>query len=339
MSNYGISILPSITNKEMDITAGSRSMRFLGIYGTAQTSDQQQGYRAYIDIKGRTAGSQVYIVPIKIGAPYQDSVSTIVGLDYVKSYWLEGDRLWLQYTGVNDLKRWKFAEIAVFEVTAASAYSGEYGIVLQDATNYLEISDANSAGCCVWAVQVTISGSWSAPADIPMRDNCVIFANWSNPNVALGYNNSSKTISCYGLNGASASVTARIAIFSSGFFPTPPEYGFAIWNAQGQCTFSSDYPPLLIAGTVSLASRQNVWVSTPVSRPLVPVSSAGVVKGASVGNGYSSTFYCGIRMNGNQICGGPTYKTGMNTESSYTFPDGISPIAYPILDADNYFTF
>lgn len=338
MSDYGLTIIPKTTGKQIDITAGSRSMKFLGFYDYTKTSDQQSGNKAYIDIIGRTTGSSIYIVPVVIGFPYvSDPVSSIASIAYVDNYWMEGNRLWLHYWGASNSTTFKFAEIAVFEVLPAGVSSIEYGLTLTNATNYLEISSATQAGCCVWAGTVTINGSWSAPSSILNRPNCIIWGNWNNANITLMYDNAAKTIYCYDSSGKSASTSINILIFSSGFYPMPPDYGLAIWNAEGNCTFSSDYPPLILSGTVKLNTKVDNWVNTGIANPLIPICSTGAAKGGYAGQGYSAVHFCGIKMSNGRVSGGKGQLSDLVTESSWYFDDGISPLQIPFLDANNYF--
>lgn len=338
MSDYGITIVPKTTGKTIDITSGMRSMKFLGNYNYKNLTEVTSS-RSYIDLKSKTSGSDVYLVPVVAGTPLHPAVSSADYVFYISNYWVSGDRLWIDFNlKTESMDSFaKYIEFSVFEVIPKGTPALDYGIQLSDSTNFLELPDSSQTGCCVWAGSVTINGSWSAPSSIPNRANCVIFGNWSHSDHCLSFNNKNKTIYCHNSSGKSATVTAKIAVFSSGFYPQPPEFGVAIWNKAGNCTFSSDYPPIMLNRTVKLNQKPNIWVSTGVSSPLIPICSTGAAKSDRASMGYVDIQYCGIKMSGDKVCGGKGEYSGNSTEEKWHFEDGVSPIVIPVLDANNYF--
>ncbi|WP_179038166.1 DUF6453 family protein [Limnobaculum xujianqingii] len=332
MNEYGLSILPDVTGKEVEITSGSRAMSYLGYYQT------EVGGNNYITVTvpNKTPGSTLYIVPVRMGAMVLGGTGNVTSAIIVDNISINNNVITLH---INEYYRYIYPSFAVFEILGAGDTAESYGIALSDATNYLEISDVSKAGCCVWSGNVTINGSWSIPTTIPGRQNAVVFANWSSPDAALMFDDSTKTISCYQVVGDGniqpATVNANIAIFSSDFNLELPEYGLAIWNANGVCTFSSKYAPMLLAGTISLNTNPGTWAYCPVTKPMIPVGGVGAMKVWSSG-GRAGWSECGVKMSGNAITGAAGRYMNSVTDSNMN-RSLVSPVSFPVLDATNYF--
>lgn len=326
----GLYIYPSDGGKGLDITSGTRMLSYLGYYEDTKVSGD---YSQYQDIPNYKGG-EICIVPIEFGGVLSPA-GTSFGW-WVNSYSMSGNRLNISLSGGNGWTRF-----AVFEVSPAS--SANYGLLLQDATNVMSITDSSALGFCTWRGNVNISGAWSVPQGIPSRDNAIVFANWDNQNVSLYYNSTNKTISCFQINSTGStspgSVNANICVFTTGFFPTPPASGtagLAIFNTLGQCTFSSRYPPMVLKGFTTLSNQSNVWVNTGVLRPLIPLPSAGGLPAGNITSGnYRAWYRSAMRMSGSNITAGQgEYANSSNTLDS---PSGICPIKMPVLDANTYF--
>ncbi|WP_219993946.1 DUF6453 family protein [Limnobaculum xujianqingii] len=332
MNEYGLSILPNVTGKEIEITSGSRAMSYLGYYKTVTDSNNY----ITVTVPNKTPGSTLYIVPVNMGTMVKGGTGAATSAIIVDRIAINDNVITLH---INEYYIFIEPSFAVFEILGASDITESYGIALSDATNYLEISDTSKAGCCVWSGNVTINGSWSIPLDVPGRQNAVVFVNWSSPDATLMFDDSTKTISCYQVVGAgniqSATVNANIAIFSSDFNLELPEYGLAIWNANGVCTFSSKYAPMLLAGTVSLNTNPGTWVYCPVAMPMVPVGGVGAMKVWTSG-GQAGWSECGVKMSGNAITGGAGRYMNAVTDTNMN-QSLVTPISFPVLDGTNYF--
>ncbi|VEJ54656.1 DUF6453 family protein [Pragia fontium] len=327
MSVYGISITPEVTGKEIEITSGSRAMSYLGYYKTEVSNNNY----ITVTVPNKTPGSTLYIVPVNMGTLVLGGTSSVTSAIIVDNININGNVITLH---INEYYRFIYPRFAVFEVLGAGNTADSYGIALADSTNYLEITDSSKMGCCVWVGNVTINGTWSVPTSIPARQNSVVFVNWSSADAALIFDDTTKTISCY-QNDSLTTVNASIAVFTSGFNLELPDYGLAIWNANGQCTFSSKYAPLIASGIVSLNATPGTWVTCPVSRPMIPVGVVGATKTWS-GGGRAKWSECGIKMSGNRVTGGAARYMN-NVADSNMNRSLVSPVSFPVLDCNNYF--
>jgi hypothetical protein len=96
------------------------------------------------------------------------------------------------------------------------------GLLVQDSTDFLSITDATMSGYCVWRGTVTFTGRWATPTTNISRDRYMVFAKWSADNVTIEFDGSN-IIATKDSAGSDqdASVTMQIAIFASGVSPTP----------------------------------------------------------------------------------------------------------------------
>lgn len=328
----GLYISPSDGGKGLDITSGMRILSYLGYFENTTVSGN---YSQYQDIPNYKGG-EICIVPTVFGGVISPPASSTSFGWWVKEYYMTGNRLNLNLEGGNG-----WTKFAVFEVSPAS--SGSYGLLLQDATNVMSITDNSSLGFCTWRGNVTISGSWYIPSNIINRDNAIVFANWADPNVSLYYDSSNKRINCFQINPSgstgSGSVNANVCVFTGGFFPQPPDAGtagLAIFNYNGQCTFSSRYPPMVLNKFTTISNRSNAWVDTGILRPMIPLPSAGGLPAGNINSGnYRGWYRSAMRMSGSNITAGQgAYVNDSNTLDS---PTGICPIKLPVLNTDTYF--
>ncbi|KFC95699.1 DUF6453 family protein [Leminorella grimontii] len=332
--SYGISITPEVTNKPMDITSGSRAMSYLGRYSVQGFNNSSKSNA--ITVSGRTPGSTLCVVPLTV--TYVIDSGTYVDVDVVNNIWFSGDSIYFSTSMGYGLTR---VDVAVFEVLGVSNATAKYGISLASATDYMEITSNSKVGCCVWTGTVTINQSWSVPTTVPGWDNAVVFVNWDDAGATLTYDDASKTIRCWRHSGGVASniypssVTANIAVFSSGFTLSPPAYGLAIYNATGACTFSSRYAPMMLSEIVTLPDVANSWVGCQSSKPMVPISQTGGAVFSE--SGWQIWNHCGVKMSGNAVCGGAANRL---TRSAVIRPVKSSYIArtpLPVIDGNLYF--
>ncbi|MGM7767047.1 DUF6453 family protein, partial [Yersinia enterocolitica] len=165
----------------------------------------------------------------------------------------------------------------------------------------------------------------------------------TDPNVSLLYDAPSKNIHCFAINSTGStgngSVVANVCIFTTGFFPEPPSpgtAGLAIFNTSGQCTFSSRYPPLILANTTQLSSTPNAWVNTGIARPMIPLPSlGGLPAGNEQSGGYRGWYRTAMRMSGSSITAGQGAYVNSVPINDNRY--GNSPLALPILNTDTYF--
>jgi hypothetical protein len=97
-----------------------------------------------------------------------------------------------------------------------SAASGQ-GLLIQDSSDFLAITDATMVGSCVWRGTITFNGSWSTPT-LLRHEKYLVFASWSADGVVVEFDG--YTITATQLDGRySGHGDMTIAIFASGVAP------------------------------------------------------------------------------------------------------------------------
>lgn len=204
------------------------------------------------------------------------------------------------------------------------------GLFISDSSDFTAIGIDRSVGFCVFRGVVTINGSWNPP--IPAGAvGVTIFAKFDASNRTLHYNGSQVT--CWVNDVAesvSAAVTAKIVIFVSGIEPTPQQGGLNMWNAAGQCTFSSANRPFITYGkTVPITTN---WVDT--GGDLVQLGNFGGFRYGSDSRNQEWTKALGITMSGNGVMVGKAHSisvdTGYNSTTYQTYyVSGLSALTIP----------
>ncbi|ARZ01303.1 DUF6453 family protein [Yersinia ruckeri] len=339
---YGIQIQPGDGGKPVNITTTARAASYLGEYNPPFNN---QGGATTVQIPGWIPGAQLFVLPIRTAITYQPPMSPVVLTMNASSISIVNDLVHIQLKGFRyPADRGDRPVIfRCMQVMAGQSSGGNYGIALQDATNYAEINDASIAGFCVWRGEVQIAPNWRVPDSVQFRQNCTVFAHWNSPDVTLDFDEASKTISGWRRQGDiytsqnNINITAQVCIFSNGAPPLPPRYGLAIWNKQGQCTFSSDFAPLLLRGIINVQRGPGQYTGAPagVGRMMVPLSRLGVHELRT--NGLVNNFFAGMRMSGNAITAFLGRKNTHYIASDYWIDFAITQLPLPVIDANDYF--
>lgn len=312
---------------------GARSLTFLRRLTISIA--QNASTTVTTNITEKSAGTTLVVVPVHPGEFYQDfGPSLAVWASITKSISVSGSNVTISVTGDNAgiplINKDGDLLYDVYETSGTGA--GTYGLYMPDSTDFSAITNATKAGFCVCRATVTLANkqSWTVPTNIPGRDNCSVFANWSNASASVEYVSTNKTI--YVNN---ATVTLNIAIFSNGFQLTMPDYGLYIFNSSGQCTYNSNYIPMFYKKTVSYNSGG--VINTGVARPLVPLGVYGL-QGNAVNGGESWEIWSkGLMMNGSNVGSARGRNLAMWFTDYYKpeFPNMTLPLI--VLDADQYF--
>lgn len=276
---------------------GARSLTFLRRISLHLGS--KDNLTQTINVTEKSSGSTLVVVPVHPGEFYQDlGPSLSVWASITKSISVSGSNVTISVTGdMNGLPLISNDGRLLYDVYETSGTGvGTYGLYLPDSTDFSAITNATKAGFCVYRTTITLGNnqSWTVPTNIPGRDNCSVFGNWSNASASVEYVSTEKKI--YVRN---ATVSINVAIFSNGFTLTIPSYGLYIFNASGQCTYNSNYIPLFYKKTVSFNSGGTV--NTGITKPLVPLWVYGL-QGNSINGGESWEIWSkGLMMNGSNI--------------------------------------
>lgn len=329
----GILCRPYDTDKSFELSENVRVPQYCGEV-TYPVDGQWRGVPNYIN------GSTVHALIISMGSVYPK-----LNFGYIDSL--------VSSIEINEgsIRASKNAESLASEFTARCFQilpvgESDYGIRLQNSTNLTEVTNTGACLRPIWRGEVKINGHWQYPDLGGDRSKYIAFVNWNNPSVGLtsnmyAINESSYTGDYWGIAcgqadltgrydglGHERSVDAKVVIF----YPAEPEItpcGINIFNAAGQCSWSSKYTPFLLRGNLQLARD---WRSVSnVSNPLIPVTQPGFFFQAgdcirqygikSNGTSFAATF-----INSGYVNRGPSYRL-----------DVINPLPLPVISADDYF--
>ncbi|MCT4701234.1 DUF6453 family protein [Enterobacteriaceae bacterium H20N1] len=320
----GLYVLPDDGGPAIELTAASiRAPSWLQHYeptaGTGGTT---------ITVPGMYAGATMFMVPTQTCSVLFDGTSVIPTVTVAGTLSQSGNRLVL--SDGKDVLRGE-----IFQIIPASV-SG-YGLYLQDATDFLAINDATVLGQCLFKARITVAPNWTVPqiGSIP-KSRYLVFANWNSSGVVLDFDG--EIIRAYadqnGNNSQSGiSLTVDVIIFVNGGTIEPTPLGLNIFNAAGQCTFSTRRTPLLLRGFLTpTASFKSP--ATGVARMAIPLGRVGMMGSESSGTQYIK--YAGLVMTNNQVRAGKGVVAG-SFSNQYGRPDDrLISIPLPVIDAANY---
>lgn len=281
---------------DMNILAGMRGLKYVGSFQDGGPASQ-----TFTDIAD---GASVYLTPYstyRIIGNWNDGQDQLL-----TGYSVSGKTVTQQYGGNN----WSGGSFpsAVWQVDNSSPKSG---LLISDSSDFTSISNGKALGFCVFSGTVTITGTWWPP--IPSGAiGVTIFAKFNSGGASLFY--SGGAVTSWGNNGDNTfnpSVTAKIVIFVTGIQPTPQQGGLNMWNASGECTFSSANRPFITYGrTVSL----NVAGWSDTGGDMVQLCCTGSARyGMDRGN-TEWTKYMGVSMSGNSASAGWGPEIRKNTD-------------------------
>lgn len=237
--------------KPMEITSGIRCPSFGAAFA--------EGYNqpVTLSIPDYIAGSQVICIP-RATAYYDSSFKIFHAMGAIS---LNGATVTQNIVLGNG--NYAFGG-SIWQILPASTGGRNVGLFVSGSTDFVSITTASSVGVCVWKGTVTIPKiGWPTPT-IPGydRNKYIVFARWNSSAVIdfdggtiRAFNESQKD------DDDPTTATLDIVIFASGVVPTPGP-GINIFNAAGQCTFSTVTRPFIFNGTMWSPSTAGVNVGT-----------------------------------------------------------------------------
>lgn len=355
---YGLRIIPDDNGPPIVIDTSSRMLSSLGRYQVPGQRDAGN-HTINITIPGMTGNNPV-IIPNKTCFITANANSGIPYIHVLTGISASGSTLQVTINQGSDFipPTPNIADLNVFEITPAQPQS--YGIAFYDSTNFLAITDQTRFGYVVFRATINVNGTYTLPSSIPNIANCVVFANWDNPDYSVWYDRDNHQIKAYGsFSSAQGSVAngvinnMQIVVVATGFVPPMPDsgWGFIIRNAQGVTTFSSKYMPVIWKGgtynfpsylqvdTGSSAREQYISVTGNVSRPMIPLCSLGFMCGdySTPGDqGLKPVMYSGFKMSGYRVTTYRAAPVGQSIAYRYTYCRGQVAFSLPVLDGVDY---
>lgn len=297
------------------------------------------------------------IVPITVGSGFgNNTYATLANIDLssnreqIRFTWFEMTSSEDPFYKAGPIPSPNSGQITIDVYEIDGSESGTYGLVLQNSTDYLSITDASRLGCCVWVYSGNIQSGFSIPSNIPGYESCIIFTNWNDNGCVLSLDEE-KRVRIYSseftwnptVERTNYDLNIKIVAFSSGFtIPlTGFEAGLLIWNENGVLTFSSDYPPVKVAKFVDYSgtgSFLNRVIDLGGEGYMVPITK-------SIGGLYRSYIQrerfaaVGLSMSGRNVTIRKSVELmDYNGHNTFSNPSILVPnYPFPILQASDYF--
>lgn len=301
----------------MEITAGLRCPSFC--QSVADNFDVNQ-----YTINQHVAGSQIVVIPRNtVWQGYSNPTNLIPTIGMLDGFSTSGNTITFNTWWSDNWNRKKTFDASIWQILPTA--SGQ-GLLIQDSTDFLAITDSTMVGYCVWRGTVTVNGTWATPSTKISRDRYLVFANWSAPGVTVEFDGYTITAT-QDKNGddAAATVTMQIAIFASGVTPTPGPGINIIKN--GVCLFSTTSRPFVYRN----ATWSPSWTASDIGNSMIMLGRYGY--DSSTANGWNYLKWAGLVRDGNSIrCGrGKTVTTW--TDRYSVVGRRLTQLATPCIDA------
>ncbi|MFP2467652.1 DUF6453 family protein [Pseudescherichia vulneris] len=283
----------------MEITAGLRCPSFC--QNVTEAWDKNQ-----YTLNQRVAGSQIVVIPRNTVWSGERGTNLIPTIGMFDSFSISGNTITLNTWWSDNWGRKKTFDTSIWQILPASAGQG---LLIQDSTDFLAITDSTMVGYCVWRGTVTVNGSWSTPTTGISRDRYLVFAKWSAPGVTIEFDGYTITATQErDTEDVSASVSMQIAIFANGVAPTPGP-GLNIFK-NGTCMFSTTRRPFVYRDGTWTPS----WSATDIGDSMIMLGRYGY--DSTVSGGWDYLKWAGLVRSGNSVrCG----KGKMNARWTATY--------------------
>lgn len=305
--------------KPMEITAGLRCPT----YGGAISGGVGKVNSA--TVTGYVAGSNVIFIPTQ-------TVISDEGFFKLDSVSVSGATVMQNWSGSSNPGLPSPQRVAfsgtLWQILPVSQNSN-VGLLIQNSTDFTAITTASSVGVCIYKARVSVGTSgWVTPAIAGFdRSKYLVCCKWDSP-YTLDYDGNRLLFLNDGSNitDQPMSGTVDVVIFAGGVVPVAANPGFNIYNAAGQCTFSTARRPFVYLGI-----------------NFVPSATAQVVPGAGyvpVGRfglripGYSSGeriyhYHYGLVMQGGNLRVGRGFYVGWSDRQLANA--GVTPVSLPVI--------
>lgn len=338
----GIRVIPGDNGPPIDLTAGGLAVpQYLGSFSPTNGVTTNDNGTSSCKVPGYTPGATMFIIPKTTVVSRPIPTSLIPAINYATGVSISGNTVTINTNLGHGTQSHKngFFSFNAYQIPPRTNMS--YGVTLNNTVNWLEVTSANLAGFCIWKGVINNTHSWTRPT-IPgySAANYSVFAHWDSNAFTLDWDGTNLTAWGNVHTGQAPKVNmmgVEIVIFCNGVYPTPHNGGLNIFNAKGQCTFSTSKAPFLLRGFVT-TGRNPVAAPAGVAKMMVPLCRLGVQ--GNTGGGWSYAQYGGMRMAGNKLWSA----TGKMLEMDGSWTDHYAPpnpaylsITLPVIDAANYF--
>lgn len=305
--------------KPMEITAGLRCPT----YGGAISGGL--GNATSASVSGYVSGSSVLFIP-------SETVISDEGIFKLDSVSISGATVTQNWSGESNPGLPKPQRVAfsgtLWQILPVSQ-SSNVGLLIASSTDFSSITTASSVGMCIYKARVSVGTSgWNTPAITGFdRSKYLVCCKWDSP-YTLDYNGSRLMFLNDGSNISDQPMTGTVdvIIFAGGMAPVPANPGLNIYNAAGQCTFSTAKRPFVFMGNNLTPSTT---AQTIPGGGYVPVGRFGLrVPGYAAGERINHYHY-GLVMQGGALRVGRGAYVGWASQQLAN--QGVTPIQLPVI--------
>ncbi|HFZ0819802.1 TPA: DUF6453 family protein [Enterobacter cloacae] len=305
--------------KPMEITAGLRCPS----YGGAITGGVGKSTTA--TVSGYVAGSTVLFIP-------SETVISDYGIFMLQSVSISGATVTQKWSGASSPGLPNPAQVAfsgtIWQILPVSQ-SSNIGLLIASSTDFTSITTASNVGMCIYKARVTVGKSgWNTPAIAGFdRSKYLVCCKWNSP-YTLDYNGSRLIFLNDGSNTTDQPMTGTVdvVIFAGGVAPVPANPGLNIYNAAGQCTFSTAKRPFVFTGNNLTPSTT---AQTVPGGGYVPVGRFGLrIPSYSSGQRINHYHYGLVMQNGSLRVGRGAYVGWADRQLAN---QGVTPISLPVI--------
>lgn len=314
----GLLLAPNDGGPRMEVTAGLRCPSYS--LSIPDTWDVNQ-----YTLPNYVAGSQIVMMPKSCVYSLNRGTNLIASIAVLDSITVSGGTVTQNVWWSDNWGRAKSFPATVWQILPAS--SGR-GLLIQNSTDFMAITDNTMVGQCVWRGTVTINGAWTTPAITGLsRDQYLVFAKWNAPNVVIDYDGATiRVLAERDGDDVAASATLQIAIFASGIAPVPGR-GLNMINAAGKCVFSTTKRPFVYRNATWVPN----WNGTDIGNTMIMLGRFGY--DSSLASGWDWLKFAGLVRTGNVVrCGKGKVSTSWTDQYPVT-GRRLTSIAVPCIDA------
>ncbi|WP_273804205.1 DUF6453 family protein [Providencia rettgeri] len=269
MSNFGLFVNPKDGGKSIEITKDRYPLTFLGHVKVwpwkGANRDEWYDHRKYEKIPGMDK-YDVVIVPTALTHfwAYGNVQMLKIG-----RYWIDKDIFRCEYSYYSRDQGYLpgsdgYSHFFLYGTLKENTKESQ-GLFLNNGVsdaidNFRSITTDNSVAYCVFRKKIDIQldskghGYWPLPADIPNRNDALVFLRPESSSQTVRYDRPNNRIITRG-GGA-----IYVVIFSYGLALKPVD-GLTIWNKDGKVVFNSEYVPFFNNGH-TIETRNNVATSS-----------------------------------------------------------------------------
>ena len=231
--------------RPIEVTSGMQVPSWL-----ATVTEERKAGNQTVALPGRIPGSSIMLIPSST------AVDSGVGIAYLTGFVDNGSSLTLQMASTvgDDVSR-VTTNVSIFQLPPEGSTAG---LLLQGGANFTLITTEQACCRVLFQGRITFNGTWTIPTYEGIDPHKVIIAaHWTAPGVAVARSSTRvyvtdpdvPTLTAYAEgkheNRQPRDVTLDIIVYGPGF-PEAGNAGMAVWNARGQCVFSTNKRPLIV---------------------------------------------------------------------------------------------